>query len=152
MKRKFKRNSVCKVCNVNASGGFTVLEFLMVFIIIGVFSVIVFVSLSYIRNQGADSTLQSAMKSLANQVSLAAAGGDFTNVLDGANWTSSDLKVKEILNSIDSYSSDHSANVGSNAWAAQVRLVGDTSKYFCVDASGQGSISGTSLGARTTCP
>lgn len=133
--------------------GFTLIELLMVVALIAILSTVVLAFLGSAREQGRDSAIQTEMKSLANQISLAATGGDFTSVFNGSAWSSPDPKVQEILTSINGYSSEHTANVVSNAWAAQVRLVSDPSKYFCVDASGQGSVSETVLGAGvTSCP
>lgn len=133
--------------------GFTLIELLMVVALIAILATVVLAFLGSAREQGRDSAIQTEMKSLANQVALSAGGGDFTTVLNGGAWSSPDPKLQEILTSINGYSSSHTANVVSNAWAAQVRLVSDPSKYFCVDASGQGSVSGTQLGTGiTNCP
>jgi prepilin-type N-terminal cleavage/methylation domain-containing protein len=132
--------------------GFTLLELIVVIAIIGILVVAISAFLGSARNQGKDSAIQSEMKSLVNQINIVVGGGSYATVFDGASWSSSDPKIQQLLTSINRYSSVHTANADVNAWAVQVQLTSDTSKYFCVDTSGKGTTSETALGTATVCP
>ena len=135
--------------------GFTLLELLFVAALIAILAAIILAALSSARNKGKDSSIESQMKSLQNQVELDFVGSGYANTFTNTSpfWASSDAKVQNILNSIDKDTKTHTAFGAKSSWAAQARLVQDSSKYFCVDASGKGTTSTTVLPVgNTVCP
>lgn len=139
---------------VNFKKGFTLIELLVVLAIIGVLASLVLIFLGPARKKGQDSSIQSHMKGLQNQIELTFVGVNYAAAFTGGNtWASSNPKIQSFLTEVDKKTTVHTAGSTAGGWAAQARLVNDTTKYFCIDTSGKGSISSTPLVAgNTVCP
>ena len=136
------------------SSGFTLLELLVVVAIIGLLTAIVTIALSSARSKGIDASIKSQMKSLQNQIEITYVGSSYNNLFTSNNsWAAADTKIQNFLTIIDKLSSTHTAGSTTSFWAAQVRLVNESSKYFCVDTTGKMSTSTTAMAAgATVCP
>lgn len=138
--------------------GFTLIELLVVVGIIAILSAIVLGLISNGRGKASDSAIQSELSSLKNQAALYAASNtppNSFNLLFTTNnsWSSANVNVNSILANINKKSVVHTAGSSASSWAAQVRLVSDTSKYLCID-SNLNFITGTTamVAGSTVCP
>ena len=138
------------------SGGFTLLELLVVVAIVGILTTVVLVSLNSARSKGQDSSIKTQMTSLRTQADLYASGNgnSYTSLFTGDNtWASTNVPVQAILTGIDKQSTTHTAGSSANQWAAQARLKEDTTKYICIDYTAIFRIGTNVLTAgNTVCP
>lgn len=146
-----------------SQSGFTLIELLVVIAIIGILSSVVLASLSTARNKGKDAAIRSELNSLRSQVELAydtlgATYGPAQAVCTpnaGTVWA--DTQVIALIAKIDQ-DNGASANTAcintTSAWAAQVQLLGDPTKYVCVDSTGavKDYVGAANIAAGTKCP
>ena len=142
--------------NKRSNFGFTLIELLVVIAIIAILAAVALIFLGPARKKGQDASIQSQMKSLQNQIELTFVGVSYApafSIGSGDYWASSDAKIQTLLTEINKQTTVHRAGSDASGWAAQARLVNDTTKYFCVDTSSKGSISTTQMAAgATVCP
>jgi prepilin-type N-terminal cleavage/methylation domain-containing protein len=140
----------------NSKKGFTLIELLVVVAIIGILAAVVLASLNNARKKGQDSAIKTQMTSLRSQAELYATShaNSYNNLFTSNNtWASTDTSVQAILTSIHKQSTVHTVGSGANAWAVQVRLVEDTTKYLCTDYTALFETGGVPLVAGdTVCP
>mgnify|MGYP001578053705 CR=1 FL=1 len=136
--------------------GFTLIELLVVMLIIGILTTVVLALLANARSKGKDGAIKQELASLRSQAELYYNESAFSfNLLFTTNntWASANAKVGAILAAINNKSTVHSAGSSVNAWAAQARLVLNTTQYACVSNANSVKISGTAMAAgATVCP
>ncbi len=144
------------IMKMNLKKGFTLIELLVVVAIISLLTGVVLGALTTSRKKSQDSAIKTQMTSLRNQAQLYASGSgnSFNNLFTGNNtWASSDTSMQAILTSIDKQSTVHTVGSSTTAWAAQVQLKEDTTKYFCIDYTSTVKIGTVALAAgSTSCP
>lgn len=142
--------------NKNLKAGFTLIELLVVVGIIAILATIVLGFLSNARAKGSDSAIQSELASLKNQAAVYASNNNnsFNNLFTSNNtWASNDTGISAILVNIDKKSTVHTVGSSASAWAAQVRLVSNTSQYICLDSTLVFKTGATAMSAgATVCP
>lgn len=133
---------------MNSKKGFTLIELLVVVAIIGILTSVVLVMLSIADRKGKDSAIKSQLVSLKSQAELYAIGNgnSYNNLFTGNNtWASVDTIAQAILVSIDKQSTVHAAGSSAIAWAAQVQMKEDSTKYICIDNTALTKIGTTAL-------
>jgi len=141
---------------INFKKGFTLLELMIVVVIIGILTAVVLVSLNSARSKGQDASIKAQMNSLRTQADLYYSnhGNSYSSLfISDINWSSGDPSVQAILTGINKQGPIHTAGSSATAWAAQVQLREDPTKYICIDASAIFKIGTTVMtGGQTSCP
>jgi prepilin-type N-terminal cleavage/methylation domain-containing protein len=154
------------IMNKNSAGGFTIIELLVVIAIIGILAAIVLASLSTARQKGSDAAVKSEMHHAQVQADIFFYAGN-PNTYTGM---CSNATVQAITNAAQSAAGitlvtpmgvgPSSAtvgacivNAGGTAYAMEVPLKSDNTKYWCVDSSGISKQTTNVLPAgQVTCP
>ncbi len=145
MKYNINKNGFTRALTVSA--GFTLIELLVVIAIIGILSAVVLASLNTARSKGSDAAIKSDLHSAQTQAEIFYSSGG-NNSYGTAGATNScavagsvfvvDTTVAKAVAAADSAngSGTVTCNNSTSAYAIQVQLVSDNTKYWCVDNSG----------------
>ena len=122
--------------------GFTLIELLVVIAIIGILSSVVLASLNTARGKGKDAAIRSQLSSMRVQAEIYYDNQSGSYGTAGTSCTGavfSDTQITALIakiNSDNGASADVTCNNTITAWAAQAQLIGDSTKYVCVDSTG----------------
>lgn len=132
------------------SRGFTLIELLVVIAIIGVLSAVVLASLNTARSKGNDAAIQSNLSTIQPQAEI--------KYSDNGNYdsTCADAVIERARAAADSANGTvGGAFCTDNAtqYAVVAQLVADSTKYWCVDSTGNAkSQTGTAAAGVLVCP
>lgn len=128
----------------HAREGFTLIELLVVIAIIGVLSAVVLASLNSARNKGADAAIKSNINNARAQAELFYdTASSYDNVCTDTNGV---VKMKDGAQSaLGTAGGTVVCNDDANAWAMSSPLKTASSRYYCVDSTGNGTTTATAL-------
>jgi len=123
---------------MNYKKGFTLIELLVVIAIIGILSSVVLASLNSARDKGADAAIKGNLNGMRAQAELVYDGaGNYSGVCTNSNVNAAMNAAKSAAGATaDANSTCVVESTNNSAWAAQVRLKSDITKYYCVDSLG----------------
>lgn len=133
--------------NRTRSQGFTLIELLVVITIIGILSAVVLVSLTTARNKGNDAAIQADLSTIQTQAeifyggtgnnSYGTAGATNSCNVSGSLFATDPVIVRAITNADSANGAGTvTCNNTTTAYAIQVQLIADNTKYWCVDSTG----------------
>ncbi len=132
--------------------GFTLIELLVVIAIIGILASVVLASLNTARQKGADAAAKSSLNNARAQAELYYDDNDnsYLNVCTTGTGTINGI-LSNITGATDAGTETATCSDAIDAWAADIKLVSETDKWYCVDSTGFG---GETDAARTgtVCP
>lgn len=137
-----------KIAKKAKKRGFTLMELLVVVAIIGILAAIVLVSLNSARNKGKNAAIKSQMVSLRS-------AGELHNEDNGsfATFCASTEATNLSAGVTNSGGTSFDCDAASDAWAAEVQLVGTGAGFWCVDSTGASKAEAATKGATATvCP
>ncbi len=142
------------------SRGFTLIELLVVIAIIGILSAIVLASLSTARSKGQDAAVQSDLGTIQTQAEIyygSTVGANSYGTAGSTCTAAASLFVDPIIArtltaaKLANGTGTQVCNNTASAYAVQMQLVNDTTKYWCVDSTGNAKQETVALGAATVC-
>ena len=122
---------------LHSNGGFTLIEMLVVIAVVGILSAVVLTALGPARNKAKDSRIISGL----NQVRAVAEtiyDGNSGAVPSGATPLTGDVNFSKLAADITANQGELNIVKDSNelSYSAYSKLASDSSKFFCVDSSG----------------
>jgi prepilin-type N-terminal cleavage/methylation domain-containing protein len=130
--------------------GFTLIELLVVIAIIGILATIVVVNVNSARNKAKDAVIIGGLDSYraTAEIQYDTNGGNYNSV--SVCSTTSVPDYNRVYTSLASQGATITCNVNATSFAAQATLA--AGGYYCVDSTGTGKKTGSSIGATTVCP
>jgi prepilin-type N-terminal cleavage/methylation domain-containing protein len=127
----------------NERGGFTLIELLVVIAIIGVLSAVVLASLNSARNKGADAAIKSNINNARAQAELFYDNANsYTDVCTDTDGIS---KMKTGAQNALGSTGTVTCNDDADAWAMSSPLKSTPTLFYCVDSTGNGTTTATTL-------
>jgi len=127
------RHNLTVIMYNTRSRGFTLIELLVVIAIIGVLSAVVLASLNTARTKGNDAAIKANLDSARAQAEIFYDGG---NTYEGVCAATTGI-ANMVTGAGNAGSGDVDCYDVQGAYAISAQLKNDTTKYWCVDSTGQ---------------